>query len=326
MQNKDPYPRGKGHLDDVSQIFSVLSVDGDIGESCGLTERGDASDDRPEASFHFVVSGTFCIRPSTLDVPARLQEGDFLFLPRSGTFTLADGLGRDARALDHVQDRVGCGHCCVVEPGGAEVARLWCGCFRFQRDDPFAAMLPRVVHIRASESPSLSGVRSTMELLIEEFGFHRLGSQVARQRLLELLFIQVFRAYATGPGASVGLLATLQNDKQVRQALVSMNAHLEHPWTIDLLARQAACSRTAFLTRFASLVGCPPLRYLTSLRMARARQLLLTSSSNVALVSEAVGYGSVEAFTRAFKRSFGIAPAELRARHGVPKRRGRDSQ
>jgi len=74
------------------------------------------------------------------------------------------------------------------------------------------------------------------------------------------------------------------------------------------------------LARFASLVGQPPLRYLTSLRMTRAKHLLLTGPGGVERVAGDVGYGSVQAFTRAFKRSFGMTPAEFRGRQRISKR------
>jgi transcriptional regulator GlxA family with amidase domain len=73
-------------------------------------------------------------------------------------------------------------------------------------------------------------------------------------------------------------------------------------------------SRSAFSERFRSLVGEPPIRYLTELRLTRAARLLRTSDATVADVARTVGYGSEEALSRAFKSRYGEAPSVFRSR------------
>jgi AraC-like DNA-binding protein len=82
-----------------------------------------------------------------------------------------------------------------------------------------------------------------------------------------------------------------------------------HPWTVEELARQAGMSRAVFADRFAHLVGCPPMRYLTLWRMQIAARWLADGATNVAAVGHAVGYESEAAFGRAFKKVAGLSPA-----------------
>lgn len=63
---------------------------------------------------------------------------------------------------------------------------------------------------------------------------------------------------------------------------------------------------------FVRLLGRPPIRYLTDRRLDLASGLLRTSDDGVAAVAQRVGYTSQEAFSRAFKRAFGQAPAHWR--------------
>ena len=69
-------------------------------------------------------------------------------------------------------------------------------------------------------------------------------------------------------------------------------------------------SRTVLLERFGDLLGC----YLTTWRLSLASGLLLTTRLGVGEIAAKVGYGSEEAFSRAFKRELGAAPAYWRAR------------
>jgi AraC-like DNA-binding protein len=73
-------------------------------------------------------------------------------------------------------------------------------------------------------------------------------------------------------------------------------------------------SRSAFVDRFTTLVGTPPIRYLTVCRLHAVRLQLRETRKTVAQLAHSVGYESEEAFSRAFKREFGLAPARWRDR------------
>ena len=58
------------------------------------------------------------------------------------------------------------------------------------------------------------------------------------------------------------------------------------------------------------------MQYLTRWRLAQAAQLLRAGSGGIAQIAECSGYLSEAAFTRAFKREFGIPPAAWRRNGG----------
>ena len=70
--------------------------------------------------------------------------------------------------------------------------------------------------------------------------------------------------------------------------------------------------RYAEADRFIRLIGVPPALYLASWRMQVATQKLRNTSASLAQVAEMVGYDSEAAFSRAFKKAFGAAPATWR--------------
>jgi AraC-like DNA-binding protein len=100
----------------------------------------------------------------------------------------------------------------------------------------------------------------------------------------------------------------------VGRALTLLQAHREHAWNVDGLAAEVGMSRSAFADRFTRLMGEPPMRYLGRQRLRIAAQRLRSSHESVAKIGFEAGYDSEAAFSRAFKREFGIAPAAWRAR------------
>jgi AraC-like DNA-binding protein len=102
------------------------------------------------------------------------------------------------------------------------------------------------------------------------------------------------------------------NDPTIYQALQLIHRTPSADWTLEALARQIGMSRTAFATRFRTVVGLPPMRYVTHWRLLKARELLDTTNLTVDSVSKQVGYQSEAAFARAFKREFGQSPGQAR--------------
>jgi transcriptional regulator GlxA family with amidase domain len=78
------------------------------------------------------------------------------------------------------------------------------------------------------------------------------------------------------------------------------------------LAARSACRVRRWPTAFISLIGIPPMHYVASWRMQVATQKLRNSSVSLAQVADLVGYSSEAAFSRAFKKAFGTAPATWR--------------
>ena len=134
---------------------------------------------------------------------------------------------------------------------------------------------------------------------------------VVGDRLLDWLMVCGLRAWFDREHGT-GWLGALADDV-VGPALRAMHADVARPWTLALLAREAGVSRTTLASRFAKLVGTPPLTYLTEWRMALAADLLTESTATVAAVARQVGYADAFGFSAAFKRVHGISPSECRA-------------
>lgn len=128
-------------------------------------------------------------------------------------------------------------------------------------------------------------------------------------RLIDLLVIRTLRMWVSKQGNRAGWLSGL-SDERIGRALNAMHMEPSRAWTVESLAETASMSRSIFSDRFTSVVGVPPLRYLTRWRLTLAADLLRTGTVKVTDVAFSAGYGSEAAFSRAFKAQFGYPPSD----------------
>lgn len=84
------------------------------------------------------------------------------------------------------------------------------------------------------------------------------------------------------------------------------------PLGLDELAEHAGVSRSHLSRIFPVATGHSLFGYLRARRLSRAAKALAAGAADILSVALDAGYGSHEAFTRAFREQFGITPDELR--------------
>jgi AraC family transcriptional regulator len=105
-------------------------------------------------------------------------------------------------------------------------------------------------------------------------------------------------------------------EQAVGRAITTMRNNLGEQLTVDDMARAAMFSKFHFTRIFQRVTGVSPGRFLSALRLQRAKYLLLSTSLNVADISLRVGYSSVGTFSSRFSRSVGLSPTAFRRMHG----------
>lgn len=168
--------------------------------------------------------------------------------------------------------------------------------------------LPKVVRLHHAGGGAMDWLDITAAFALAETGLNEPGAAVMVSRLIEVLLIRVLRLFAVDLTAPTSWL-TGATDPSIGRALGVMHATPGRHWSVPELARTATLSRTVFARRFVETVGEPPLRYLTALRLDKAAELLQRTDNSLADISEAVGYSSEPAFSRAFKARFGTSPS-----------------
>jgi AraC-like DNA-binding protein len=171
--------------------------------------------------------------------------------------------------------------------------------------DLLAAALPALVHLPA-EGAAASQI-GLVQALGSEVAQPGPGAEAVLTRLAELLFIHALRACIARGSAQAGWLRASASPP-IARALAAVHAAPGDAWTVAGMAEHARMSRSAFAQSFTRLVGASPLAYLSAWRMRTAATLLARSSASLKEIAAQVGYGSDEAFSRAFKQWSGGSP------------------
>jgi AraC-like DNA-binding protein len=266
-------------------------------------------------SFHVVTAGTSCWLETEGAPPRRLEPGDLALVPHGQGHRLASSVGLPAPRIDELRHEMVSDRFAILRHGGGgEPTGLVCGAVRF--DDPaarqLAELLPRIIHVEATASPQMEWIQSTLRLMAVEAREMRPGGETVITRLADILVIQAIRSWIeSDPAAQTGWLGALR-DKQIGRAIALIHRDPTHPWTVVSLASAVAMSRSAFAARFTELVGEPAMQYVTRWRMHVAVRWLREDSAGLADLASRLGYQSVAAFSRAFKRFMGVSPGAVR--------------
>lgn len=286
--------------------------------------------------FHAVTSGRCWLRGVAGEAPRELERGDFVLLPHGTGHVLASGPDEPGVPLFELErEQLSDSFELLRHGGGGRGMSTVCGAVRF--DDPAARMLlaalPGLVLVPAAQGAGSEWFQPLLALMAAEARQPRAGSEAVITRVADILVVQAIRAWmaewmdaqrAAGEGegaARTGWLHALQ-DRQIGRAVALMHRSPGQPWTLATLAAEVGLSRSAFASRFAALVGMPPLEYLTQWRMRVAQAQLQErelASGGLAQLAERVGYQSEAAFSRAFKRVTGVTPGSVQRGAQAPR-------
>jgi AraC family transcriptional regulator len=103
----------------------------------------------------------------------------------------------------------------------------------------------------------------------------------------------------------------------VEKALWFLESHFESEFSADDVARVAGVSRFYLSRLFSVMLGQSVTRYARARRLSEAAKLLAAGAPDILSVALAHGYGSHEAFTRAFRDQFGVTPETVRERRSL---------
>jgi len=100
------------------------------------------------------------------------------------------------------------------------------------------------------------------------------------------------------------------------QVLLYIEDHIEENITLDQLSAITGYNEQYFIRLFRRRIGITPYQYIISQRLKAAKKLLIQNET-ITRVAEMTGYRDIKAFSRAFKKSFGITPSEFRKNRTV---------
>ena len=123
---------------------------------------------------------------------------------------------------------------------------------------------------------------------------------LVKSKLYEM--IQTFFSQALKSKASKGEYEVLVRAKEY------IEQHFSEALSAQELSKLCSMSQTNLRRKFKQYIGQPPLDYQISLRIRRARELLLERRYNVSEIAVMVGFEDVNYFSRLFKKRVGVSP------------------
>lgn len=260
--------------------------------------------------FHIITKGGGWLRlPDQQDV--YLKSGDIALLPRGEGHLIAHDQTIECKPffdmpVTHISER----YEMIQYGGGGEETALTCGVLSV---DSLAAkklisQLPSLIVVTREDVQMQGTLQSLIQLMEEEAATLKAGGETVLANLADIIVIKAIRHWIEhSPTAKQGWLGALK-DRKIGKALALMHAHPESPWTLDSLADHAGMSRSGFSARFTQIIGLSAKQYLTEWRMGMARMKIMQSPVSLVELAAEFGYTSEAAFSRAYKRVFGVPP------------------
>ena len=305
--------------DAVAGLLAELKVDSsvyclsDLGAPWGFAVAG-----ADIAKFHLVLDGACWLQAEGLD-PVRLGAGELAILPRGERHTMSDELdspvtGLDQLIADHPLDadaRLQCG-------GNGAHTRLLCGGFALSEPmpAPLLELLPPVLTMDPGSASISAWIEPVFALVRQEASHATPGAQVIFAKLADVFLSQAVRAYLAGAGQTGLLRPRTRHDPQIERAAALICDQPTRPWTLQALAHEVGMSRTLFTTRFRTVTGESPMRYLAKVRLSQAAGYLRTADLSIDAIAMRTGYGNNASLSKAFKRELGISPGAYRRTRG----------
>ncbi|KAA6045555.1 MULTISPECIES: AraC family transcriptional regulator [Pantoea] len=278
-------------------------------------------DDAPgRAQLHFVGRGTLLLRAASGTIYP-LQAGDALLIPHGKAHALISDETAHCEPITTFNSKPICPSVCAINdaadadlcPADSDVI-LFSACMAFELGgmQPLVHTMPDVMLVSTllGQYPEIQPILDAME---RETRQRKAGFAGILSRLADVVAAQIVRGWVeNGCGAGSGLVQALR-DPRLSLAMAAMHRAPGENWTVERLARASGSSRSVFAARFQNATGMTPLRYLTELRMRLAKERIVDQGEAVESVAFELGYGSLAAFSRAFKRITGTSPGALRA-------------
>lgn len=282
----------------VSDLLRLLSAKVNVFHNAKVCGQWKISEHKPPLTcFHVVTEGD-----CWLDVPEKiattLHAGDLILFPVELPHSMTP-----SQSLTGLQE-----HVPFPKAVGREGTGLLCASvsFRHPASELLLRTLPEVTVLFAAETPWLKPLTT---LILGESLSPGSASQAILEKLAELLFAYTLVSSNVTQSVERSILA-LYAHPRIGRAIDAIHDQPDYPWTLDLLARHAAQSRTSFAATFKSLSDWTVMEYVSWWRMQLAWKHL-KDGTRLTEIPWLVGYQSPAAFSRAFKRCFGVNPSAV---------------
>lgn len=146
--------------------------------------------------------------------------------------------------------------------------------------------------------------------LIRDYRLSLPYAQTAAKGAFLRLWVYLLREHAWNKNAQLH-----SNWERLTKVKQFIDHRPEQDVTVEMLAEMAGLSPFYFLRTFTQAFGHSPVKYHQTVRIGKAREMIQFTSLPLTEIAERVGFHSIHAFSRAFKRIDGVAPSFYRGKN-----------
>ncbi len=289
--------------DVLSSVLARLELRADVyaaGDFCG-SWAVDTSGSR-RIPFHLVGRGEAWLHTKHR-TPRLLAPGDMVVFPHDEPHVVSHSRNPpDPKQIN----------ASIIRDDSASTTMV-CGFFEFASRMvwPLLDSMNPIIVLDLCDVCEARHIRPLIEMMMEELARETPGYYSMVNHLAHLVFIYIVRQQLETKKLAQGYLKAMF-DNRISKSMAAMHQSPEYPWTLASLADRAGMSRSSFAKKFHELAGVAPMQYLTEWRMQEARFLLQSSNMSIFQIAEKCGYESDAAFRKAFKKTQGITPGQVR--------------
>lgn len=109
----------------------------------------------------------------------------------------------------------------------------------------------------------------------------------------------------------------LHNDSLLEDILQIIDDQIENSlFGVTMLSKEVGMSERQLQRKLKAITNKSPIQLISSVRLHRAKELILKQQGNVGEIAFKMGFSSPSYFSKSFKREFGISPSELIEKRG----------
>lgn len=154
-------------------------------------------------------------------------------------------------------------------------------------------------------------VRRAFEAMVTEIRHGAIGARAIVSALMKACLVALLRHHALHH-ATCEESVTLSDRPRLARTVAAVTTNPAGPHSVASLASVAGMSRSAFAKAFVGALGIPPMEYVGRSRLARARDLVVSTNLPIGMIATQVGFASRSHFSRLFRTRYKIDPSSYR--------------
>lgn len=173
--------------------------------------------------------------------------------------------------------------------------------------DAFELRPPRIGHMDKRALTIASLLRD--ELLLDQF-----GNEDCLESLITVFGTHLLRHYSNLGDRCKDLRVGGLSPLCLKRIQEFIAAHLDQKLPVEMLAQVAGMSASHFARAFSASTGYPPHKYVVSMRLARARQMIAATDAPLETIAHACGFHSHSHLSATMRRFLGVTPSAFRTK------------